>query len=146
MCQPGSPTDLYPEDDGIPLSEGTLHFEWIERMYSNIRSIFCERPDVFVACDLLWYHEEGNPNARQAPDTMVVFGRPKGHRRTYLQWQEGNIAPQVVIEIRAPSNDEQYMANKLRDYDAWGVLEYFAYDPERNLLLNSRRNAAESAN
>ena len=35
---------------------------------------------------------------------MVVFGRPKGYRGSYRQWEEGGIAPQVVFEILSPGN------------------------------------------
>jgi Uma2 family endonuclease len=45
-----------------------------------------------------------------APDVMVVFGRPKGERRSYRQWQEGNIAPQVVFEILSSGNTLKEMA------------------------------------
>ncbi|WP_448562404.1 hypothetical protein [Trichothermofontia sp.] len=35
---------------------------------------------------------------------MVVFGRPKGRRGPYRQWQEAQIPPQVVFEVLSPSN------------------------------------------
>jgi Uma2 family endonuclease len=47
---------------------------------------------------------EGDNKTCQAPDTMVVFGRPKGDRGSYKQWQEENIPPQVVFEFLSPSN------------------------------------------
>lgn len=30
---------------------------------------------------------------------MLVFGRSKGDRRAYKQWEEDNIAPQVVFDV-----------------------------------------------
>ena len=36
---------------------------------------------------------------------MVVFGRPKGRRGSYRQWEEDNIPPQVVFEILSPGNN-----------------------------------------
>jgi Uma2 family endonuclease len=65
----------------------------------NLECLFADHPDVFVAGDLLWYPVEGRPDIRVAPDALVTFGRPKGYRGSYQQWQEGNIAPQVVFEI-----------------------------------------------
>ena len=49
---------------------------------------------------LLWYAVEGDNKIRQAPDAMVAFGRPKGYRGSYRQWEEGGIAPQVVGRFR----------------------------------------------
>ena len=61
---------------------------------------------------------------------MVVFGRSKGRRGSYRQWQEGNIAPQVVFEILSPSNTVDEMDRKLEFDDTDGVEEYYLYDPE----------------
>jgi len=33
-----------------------------------------------------------------------VFGRPKGMRRSYKQWEEDNLPAQVVFEILPASN------------------------------------------
>jgi Uma2 family endonuclease len=67
--------------------------------------LFADRSDVFVAGDLLWYPV---PDRREtgpiAPDVLVAFGRPKGRRGSYRQWEENGIAPQVVFEVLSPSN------------------------------------------
>jgi hypothetical protein len=65
---------------------------------------------------------------------MVVFGRPKGDRGSYKQWQEDNLAPQVVFEILSPSNTSIEMAKKLLFYDRYGVQEYYVYNPDDNSL------------
>ena len=80
---------IYPEDDGQPMAENTLQFQWIVTIKEGLERAFRDRPDVFVAGDLLWYPTEGEPETRQAPDAMVVFGRPKGYRGSYRQWEEG---------------------------------------------------------
>ena len=49
-----------------------------------------------MAGDLLWYPVEGQPNICQAPDVMVVWGRPKGERKSYLQWLENST--QLVLK------------------------------------------------
>jgi hypothetical protein len=89
---------------------------------------------VFIAGDLLWYPVEGSNTIRQAPDVMVVFGRPKGDRGSYQQWKEDNITPQVVFEILSPGNTLKEMARKLRFYEQYGVEEYYIYDPDKNDL------------
>ena len=95
---------IYPDSDGQPMADNTLQFRWIVLIKENLECVFRDAPDVFVAGDLLWYPVEGRPDIRVAPDVMVVFGRPKGERGSYRQWQEGNIAPQVVFEILSPGN------------------------------------------
>ncbi|PDV97712.1 hypothetical protein A9Q02_03950 [Candidatus Chloroploca asiatica] len=100
----------------------------------NFDALFADRPDVFVAGDLLWYPVEGRPDIRRAPDALVVFGRPKGYRGSYMQWREDQIAPQVVFEVLSSKNTLSEMARKLEFYDLYGVEEYYLYDPERNDL------------
>lgn len=85
---------------------------------------------MFVAGDLLWYSVEDDNKLRQAPDVMVVFGRPKGYRGSYKQWLEDNIPPQVVFEIWSPGNRISKMAKKLEFYECYGVEEYYLYEPD----------------
>ncbi|NET61622.1 MAG: hypothetical protein F6K47_37525, partial [Symploca sp. SIO2E6] len=70
----------------------------------------------------------------QAPDVMVVFGRPKGDRRSYKQFEEDNIPPQVVFEILSQSNTDSEMEKKFNFYEGYGVEEYYLYDPATNEL------------
>ena len=121
----------YPESDGQPMAENTLQYEWIVTIKGNLDALFADRDDVFVAGDLFWYPVEGQPGIRQAPDTLVVFGRPKEHRPSYKQWEEDGIAPQVVWEIMSPSNRRTgEMERKFQFYERYGVEEYYVYDPE----------------
>lgn len=66
----------------------------------------------------------------QAPDVMVVLGRPYGDRGSYKQWEEADIAPQVVFEILSPSNSARETLAKQAFYRQYGVLEMFFYDPD----------------
>ena len=131
----------YPETDGEPIAENTLQFEWIVKVKEGLDALYREVPLVFVAGDLFWYPVEGDNRTRLSPDTMVVFGRPKGHRRSYLQWLEGGIAPQVVFEILSPSNRPAEMQHKFGLYERFGVEEYYIYDPDSGLLEGYRRRA-----
>ncbi len=94
----------YPDSDGQPMADNTKQFRWIVVIKENLELLFADNPHVFVAGDLLWYPVEGNNTIRQAPDAMVVVGRPKGDRGSYRQWEEEGIAPQVVFEILSPGN------------------------------------------
>ncbi len=130
----------YPESDGQPMADNTKQFEWITTIKGNLDALFDHRPDVFVAGDLLWYPREGSNAISTAPDVMVVFGRPKGHRSSYLQWQEGNLAPQVVFEIVSPSNTPIEVTKKFAFYERYAVEEYYLYDPDRNELSGWSRH------
>ncbi|MEH2095785.1 Uma2 family endonuclease [Nostoc sp.] len=125
---------IYPESDGQPMADNTEQFAWIVKIKENLEILFPSPADVFIAGDLFWYPVQGNPNIKQAPDTMVVFGRPKGKRSSYLQWNEDNIPPQVVFEILSPGNTLKEMAKKLQFYQRYGVEEYYIYDPDKNDL------------
>jgi Uma2 family endonuclease len=122
---------IYPESDGKRMSDNTKQFRWIVTIKENLELLFASDPNVFIAGDLLWYPVEGSNNICQAPDVMVAIGRPKGDRGSYQQWQEGDIAPQVVFEILSPSNRMGEMSRKLEFYDRYGVEEYYVYDPDR---------------
>ncbi|USR91901.1 Uma2 family endonuclease [Phormidium yuhuli AB48] len=122
---------IYPDCDGNPMSDNTKQFRWIVTIKENLDILFDDRDDIFVAGDLLWYPQEGNNKLRQAPDVMVAIGRPKGDRGSYRQWEEANIAPQVVFEILSPGNRLKEMAKKLKFYDQYGVEEYYIFDPDR---------------
>ena len=65
---------------------------------------------------------------------MVAFGRPKGRRGSYKQWEEGDIAPQVVFETLSPGNRPPEMQRKLEFYERYGVGEYYIYDPDDGSL------------
>ncbi len=125
---------VYPESDGKPMADNTKQLEVIVYLFDNISALFAERKDVFVAADLFWYPVEGHPEIRTAPDVMVAFGRPKGHRPSYKQWEENNIAPQVVFEVLSPGNRLSELIEKYQFYERYGVEEYYIYDPDRGAL------------
>ncbi|BAY21503.1 hypothetical protein NIES2100_12570 [Calothrix sp. NIES-2100] len=130
-----NPTEvIYPDSDGQPMANNTEQFNWILVIQQNLDWLYANDPNVFVAGDLFWYPVEGRNNIVNAPDVMVVFGRPKGKRGSYQQWYESGIAPQVVFEILSPSNSQDEMDRKLLFYDRYGVEEYYIYNPEKNQL------------
>jgi Uma2 family endonuclease len=128
------PEIIYPDSDGQPVANNTIQFRWIVEIKQNLDWLFAADPNVFVAGDLFWYPVEGRNTIVNAPDVMVVLGRPKGDRLSYLQWKEEGIPPQVVFEILSPSNTKVEMDKKLLFYDRYGVEEYYIYDPDSNSL------------
>jgi Uma2 family endonuclease len=136
-----APDIVYPESDGKPMADNTKQFAWIVKIKENLEILFKSNPDVFVAGDLFWYPVKGSNRIKLAPDTMVVFGRPKGQRGSYRQWEEDNIPPQVVFEILSPCNSKGEMTRKKLFYLKHGVEEYYVYDPDEiSLEVSIREN------
>ena len=136
------PTIEYPDDDGELMSDNTLQFKWIVVIKEGLEALYRHNPHVFVAGNLLWYPVQGDPAICSAPDALVAFDRPKGRRGSYKQWEEDNIAPQAVFEVRSPGNRPDEMMRKFQFYEKHGVLEYYIYDPDTGKLegwLRSRR-------
>lgn len=134
------PDLFYPESDGKPLADNTVQFRLIVMIQGGIDALFQDNPNVFVAGDLFWYPVEGEPWTKIAPDAMVVFGRPKGDRRSYKQWEEGHLAPQVVFEIASDSNSLAELEQTKRwFYERYGVEEYYLFDPDRAMLKGWQR-------
>ena len=125
---------VYPDTDGEPMAENTKQYQYIVTIQGELDALFAADPNVFVAADLFWYPVQGRTDIVYAPDTMVVFGRPKGHRLSYRQWEEDDIAPQVVFEIISPSNSWLKMEEKREFYQQYGVAEYYEYDPDTGKL------------
>lgn len=121
--------NVYPESDGKPMADSTLQYRWIVTIKENLDALLA---DAFVAADLLWYPVQGDIYISQAPDVMVAFGRPKGERRSYKQWVEDGVAPQVVFEILSHSNSAADMQEKLAFYERYQVQEYYIYDPDKD--------------
>jgi Uma2 family endonuclease len=130
MSSPVNTPVYYPTDDGLPMSDNTEQFGWIQVIEGNLETLFRDRADVFVGGNLLWYPVEGFDKVRRAPDIFVVFGRPKGRRGSYLQWEEDGIPFTVVIEVRSPNDSDKLMREKLEFYDEHGVSEYYMFDPK----------------
>jgi Uma2 family endonuclease len=125
---------LYPESDGKPLADNSEQSRWLVILFGNLLALFREAADVLVGINVFWYPREGEPEVKEAPDVFVVFGRPKGKRGSYQQWNEGGVPLTVAFEILSPGNTYQEMSDKFAFYDEHGVEEYYVYDPQRNRL------------
>jgi Uma2 family endonuclease len=130
---------IYPCSDGQPMADSTIQYKLIVKIKEGCESLFKTDPNVFVAADLLWYPVQDRTDISQAPDVMVIFGRQKGDRRSYIQYREDNIAPQVVFEIRSHNDSQRKMDKKLAFYNRYGVEEYYLYDPATNDLSGWQR-------
>jgi Uma2 family endonuclease len=125
------------------MADNTKQFRWIATLVGGLEALFADNPNVFVAGDLLWYPVEGDNKTRITPDALVAFGRPKGDRGSYKQWEEDDLAPQVVFEVLSPGNTRKEMADKLAFYERYGVEEYYLYDPDNGTLQGWQRQGGQ---
>jgi Uma2 family endonuclease len=132
---PARPEEIfYPCEDDTPLAEGEAHLLVIFHLIATLRQFFAPRPDCYVIGDMFLYYEEGNPEARRAPDVMVVKGvEPKPLRDFFKIWEE-HAVPCVIFEITSPSTADEDTEAKFRLYEQLGVNEYFLFDPRSEYL------------
>lgn len=126
----GAPVE-YPSSDGEPVADSTEQLDWMIDLKLALDRRF---PDAFVGANLFWYPVEGRPDIRVAPDGLVAFGRPKGPRPSYKQWEEGGVPLHVVFEWWSPRNTFGDQVKKLAFYDRYGVDEFVLWDEVRSQL------------
>jgi Uma2 family endonuclease len=127
---PGTVDDpLYPHEDGKLLGESDYHMDALIWLREALQDYFARRNNVYVASDMFWYWEQGNPSANKAPDVMVVKGVGKHQRYSFRSWEE-NARPCVVFEIASSGSWQDDIGAKRILYAQLGVPEYFVFDPE----------------
>ena len=83
------------------MAENTLQFQWIVTIKEGLDWVFYDRPDVFVAGDLLWYPVEGEPKIGRPP---MPWSSSAGPRDTAGPTGNGRNRAQVVFEVLSPGN------------------------------------------
>jgi Uma2 family endonuclease len=129
-----APSIVYPESDGLPMADNSKQFRWIFMLFGNLADQYQDDEKVYVGGNMFWYPKEGEPEVCNAPDVFVVFGRPKGDRASYKQWEENDVPMTVVFEVVSPGNDWDEMEDKTAFYEEHGVEEYYVYNPDKNSL------------
>ena len=74
---------VYPSSDGAPVAETPLHVRAIMLLFQALEDSLPARKDIYVAADMFWYWQEGHPEARRAPDIMVIKGVGRAERRSF---------------------------------------------------------------
>jgi Uma2 family endonuclease len=119
----------YPSSDGKPMAESDLHIRAMILLLEALQDAVRRRPLHYVAANILWYWQQGNPRSRCSPDVMVVRGVEDRPRRSFRSWQE-NAVPCVVFEISSKKTWRTDLNDKPELYARLGVHEYFLFDPE----------------
>jgi Uma2 family endonuclease len=120
------------------MAETWLHVRAIMWLHQALEDFFRSRTDVFIASDIFWYWEQGNPEACISPDVMAVLGvsqRDPRERRSFFSWEENGRVPAIVFEMASQSTVDEDLGPKFWRYEELGVREYFLFDPEGTHLV-----------
>jgi Uma2 family endonuclease len=120
---------IYPEQREDDMGETSIHITLIANFLNILKLFFKEREDVFLSGNMNLYYEEKNPNKWYAPDLLIAFGVPNHERSSYQVWKE-NVFPQVIFEIASEQTWDNDVGKKYKDYERFGVEEYYILDPE----------------
>lgn len=123
----------YPETDGKPMAETTLHRRVSVYLVDAADRHFMEQSDAYVAGDLLMYYVAGDPTKSVAPDFFFVRGVPRGDRKTYRIWEEKK-GPEVVVEVTSRWTFANDVGKKKDLFERLGVQELFLFDPTEDRL------------
>ena len=111
------------------MAESDWQYVPLTETVSTLRVWFQDRPDVYVAGDMLVYYRMNDNLTRVAPDVYAVFGVSGNHRRdSWIVWREGKV-PDFVLEIASPSTWQRDVTEKRSIYADMGVTEYWRFDP-----------------
>jgi Uma2 family endonuclease len=96
--------------------------------------LWADRRDWYFGVDMAIYHTTGlNFRVPVVPDAFLSLGveRKKGgkSRRSYVMWEEREIAPKFVLEMVSHQPGDEY-SKKMAIYSKLGVLYYAIYNPE----------------
>ena len=128
---------VYPEE-AHSVTGTDDHLSWIILLRGNLRAVF-HGQNVYIGGDIFWYPVEGEPRICASPDALAVFGRPQYNRRTWQNWHEEGLGPQVTVEVLSVVNKtaagRRELANKVELYQRHGVEEYIELDPDRPSIV-----------
>jgi Uma2 family endonuclease len=117
----------YPESDGQPMAETTLHRKVMSDMIEGLERRYAGMPDVWVGGNLFLYYEKGNSRKCVAPDVLLARGVAKWDRRFYRLWEENT--PSLVFEITSKKTADEDEDFKPKLYERLGVMELVLFDP-----------------
>jgi Uma2 family endonuclease len=125
---------FYPSSDGKPMGETSVHVLLMVDLILALRQYFAARPDVYAIGNIFLYWEEGNPEARNSPDIMVVKGVSHQEPRDNFKVWEEKAVPSMVLELTSKETADEDLGSKKAVYQRLGVKEYFLFDPLREYL------------
>src|SRR5260370_24895102 len=80
---PGTVLDpMYPDEDGRPMGDRDFHSAALVWLRQALEDFFAAIADVYVATNLIFYYQYGDPSARRDPDVLGARGVGKHFRRS----------------------------------------------------------------
>ena len=123
--------DELPCSDGEPM-ETNYHVLQIYLLIETLNLHWRERDDVFVGGNMFVYFSptQSRTEDYRGPDFFVVQGVKHRTRKSWVVWEEGGKAPDVVIELLSDTTAHKDRNEKKLVYqDKLRVPEYFLFDP-----------------
>jgi Uma2 family endonuclease len=128
-----------PSSDELPCSDDTPVDNEDQNFIPNLllfllEFIWATRDDWFFGVDMGIYHTTGvSPLVPVIPDGFLSLGverRKAGRsRKSYVLWEENNVAPILALEIVSLTPGGEY-DTKMAIYAKLGVLYYIIYNPQ----------------
>jgi Uma2 family endonuclease len=122
----------YPDSDGQPMAETTLHRTVMSDMIQGLDRRYAGTADVWVGGNLLLYYRKGDRRKHVSPDVLLARGVEKWPRKTYLLWEEK--PPALIFEITSQSTADEDTGPKKDLYERLGVAELVLFDPYEEYL------------
>ncbi|MEO0869686.1 MAG: Uma2 family endonuclease [Cyanobacteria bacterium J06642_11] len=126
------PSTELPDSDDIPVDNED------QNLIPNVllfllNFIWAQRKDWYFGVDMGIYHTTGaHPRVPVVPDAFLSLGverrKDEQSRRSYVLWEENDIAPSLVLEVVSWTPGGEY-TEKLEIYRKLGVLYYLVYNP-----------------
>jgi Uma2 family endonuclease len=127
---PGTQVDpRYPDSDGRFMGDTDFHNVAMTLLKEGLEDHFADRADVYVASNLIFYYQQGDPKSRRDPDVLVAKGVGKHRRRSFRVWEEKKL-PCTLFEIASKKTWKGDLYDKRPLYASLGIKEYFIFDPE----------------
>jgi Uma2 family endonuclease len=122
----------YPDSDGQPMAETTLHRIVMSDMIEGLERRYADTADVWVGGNLFLYYQKGDRRKNVSPDVLLARGVAKWPRRVYLLWEEK--PPALIFEITSQSTSDEDTGFKKDLYERLGVAELVFFDPYAEYL------------
>ena len=117
------------------MAETPWHMDAMFDAIWGLKRHFRDRPDVYVAGNMMMYYVEDDTRTSVSPDVFVTFGVPRlPERRVWRTWTEGGRFADFVLEVTSKSTRREDEATKKALYAKLGVREYWQFDPEGDYL------------
>lgn len=126
-------SDELPDSDDTPVDNEDQNY-LPNLLLFLLEYIWKDRHDWYFGVDMGIYHTTGaSPRVPIVPDGFLSVGverRKAGKsRKSYVMWEENNIAPILTIEMVSYTYGDEY-EKKLEIYRHLGVKYYLIYNPE----------------